>query len=186
MGTVLKEPMKYFDELVRAMDYLAANEKTVFMGQAVVNKGTAMFNTLKNVPLDRRIELPVAEEMQLGMSIGMALEGYVPVTFYPRWNFLLLATNQVVNHLDKLKRLSRGGYTPRVIIRTGIGSERPMNPQCQHLGDYTDAFRLMCENTEIIRLDEPEDIFPAYQKALERTDGVNTILVEVGDFYNEK
>ena len=91
--------MKYFDELVRAMDYLAQNEKTVFMGQAVVNKGTAMFNTLKNIDMNRRIELPVAEEMQLGMSIGMALEGYIPVTFYPRWNFLLLATNQIVNHL---------------------------------------------------------------------------------------
>jgi pyruvate/2-oxoglutarate/acetoin dehydrogenase E1 component len=178
--------MKYFNELVRAMDYLAQNEKTVFMGQAVVNKGTAMFNTLKNVPMDRRIELPVAEEMQLGMSIGMALEGYIPVTFYPRWNFLLLAANQVVNHLDKIKRMSNGGYAPRVIIRTGIGSERPMNPQCQHLGDFTDAFRLLCENTEIIRLDEPEDIFPAYKKALERTDGVNTILVEWGDAYNEK
>ena len=178
--------MKYFNELVCAMDYLAQNEKTVFMGQAVVNKGTAMFNTLKNVPMDRRIELPVAEEMQLGMSIGMALEGYIPVTFYPRWNFLLLAANQVVNHLDKIKRMSNGGYAPRVIIRTGIGSERPMNPQCQHLGDFTDAFRLLCENTEIIRLDEPEDIFPAYKKALERTDGVNTILVEWGDAYNEK
>ncbi len=178
--------MKYFDELVRAMDYLAQNERTVFMGQAVAYKGTAMFNTLKNVSMSRRIELPVAEEMQLGLSIGMALEGHIPVTFYPRWNFLLLATNQLINHLDKLKRMSNGGYNPRAIIRTSIGSERPMNPQCQHLGDFTEAFRLMCENTEIIRLDEPEDIFPAYKKALERTDGVNTILVEWGDFYNEK
>jgi len=178
--------MKYQEELCRAMNYLAQDERVIFMGQAVAVKGTAMTTTLQDIPHNKLLELPVAEEMQMGMSIGMALNGYVPVSIYPRWNFLLLAVNQVVNHLDKLKRISCGGYQPKVIIRTGIGSERPLNPQCQHLGDFTEAFRLMCENIEVIRLDEPEDIFPAYKKALERTDGKSTILVEWGDFYNEK
>ena len=81
---------------------------------------------------------------------------------------------------------THGEYYPKVIIRTGIGSERPLNPQAQHVGDFTEGFRLMLKNTEIIRLKEPEDIFPAYQKAYNRTDGKNTILVEYGDFYNEK
>jgi hypothetical protein len=44
----------------------------------------------------------------------------------------------------------------------------------------------MCPNIDIIRLEEPEDIFPAYKKALERKDGKSTILVEYGDHYNEK
>ena len=33
---------------------------------------------------------------------------------------------------------------------------------------------------------KPEQIFEAYQKAYNRTDGKSTILVEWGDFYNEK
>jgi pyruvate/2-oxoglutarate/acetoin dehydrogenase E1 component len=177
---------RYFDELCRSMEYLAQDERVVFLGQAVAAKGTAMTTTLKNVDLNRRIELPVAEEMQMGMSIGMALAGYTPVSVYPRWNFLLLAVNQVVNHLDKLKTMSNGGYQPKVIIRVGIGSERPLNPQCQHLGDFTLAFMLMCDNIEVIRVEEPEDIFPAYQKALERTDGKSTIIAEYGDYYSEK
>jgi hypothetical protein len=82
--------------------------------------------------------------------------------------------------------MSRDGFQPNVIIRTGIGSQRPLNPQCQHLGDFTEAFKLMLTNTEVIRLDEPEDIFPAYKKALERTDGKCTLLVEWGDAYQEK
>jgi hypothetical protein len=82
--------------------------------------------------------------------------------------------------------MSAGGYQPKVIIRTGIGSERPLHPQHQHVGDYTEAFRLMCKNIEVIRLDEPEQIFSAYQHALERTDGRSTLLVEHGDYYNEK
>jgi pyruvate/2-oxoglutarate/acetoin dehydrogenase E1 component len=178
--------MKYFDELCRAMDYLAQDKRTVFLGQAVACPGTAMTNTLKNVSRSKLLELPVAEEMQMGMSIGMALAGQVPVSIFPRWNFLLLAVNQVVNHLDKISVMSNGGYRPKVIIRTGIGSERPLHPQHQHVGDYTEAFRLMCKSIDVIRLDEPADIFPAYQKALDRDDGRSTLLVEYGDYYSEK
>lgn len=178
--------MKYFDELSRAMDMLAKDERTYFIGQAVACPGTAMTNTLKNVPREKLLELPVAEEMQMGMSIGLALAGHIPVSFYPRWNFLLLAINQLVNHLDKMPVISNGGFRPKVIIRTGIGSERPLHPQFQHIGDYTEAIRLMCSDVEVVRLEEPEDIFPAYRKALEREDGISTILVEHGDYYNEK
>ncbi len=177
---------RYFDELCRSMEYLAQDERVVFLGQAVAVNGTAMTTTLKKVNLSKLIELPVTEEMQMGMSTGLALVGSIPVTIFPRWNFLLLAVNQVVNHLDKLKRMSNGEYQPKVIVRVGIGSERPLSPQCQHLGDFTDAFRLMCENTEVIRLEEPEEIFPAYKKALERTDGKCTIVAEYIDYYSEK
>jgi len=171
---------KYFDELKRSMDYLALNPKVVFLGQAVACAGTAMSNTLKDVSRDRLIELPVDEEMQMGMANGLAVAGQIPVSIFPRWNFLLLSVNQIVNHLDKFHEMSNGGYQPKVIIRTGIGSERPLHPQYQHVGDFTDAFRLMCKHIEVIRLDEPEDIFPAYKKALEREDGKSTIVVEWG------
>ena len=172
--------------MCRAMEYLAGDPRVMFLGQAVACPGTAMSNTLKKVSREKLLELPVAEELQMGMSCGLALGGHVPVSIFPRWNFLLLAVNQVVNHLDKFPVMSNNGYRPKVIIRTGIGSVRPLHPQHQHVGDYTDAFRLMCENIEVIRLEEPADIFPAYQKALEREDGKSTIVVEYGDYYNEK
>lgn len=178
--------MKYFDELKRSMDFLARDPRTLFLGQAVACAGTAMSNTLKDVAPARLLEMPVCEELQMGMTNGLALAGLVPVTIYPRWNFLLLCVNQIVNHLDKIDLMSNNGYRPKVIIRTGIGSERPLHPQHQHIGDYTDAFRLMCRHIEIIRLDEPAQIFPAYEKALLRDDGKSTILVEFGDYYNEK
>lgn len=175
--------MKYFDELKRSMEWLAEKPNTMFIGQAVAYEGTGMFNTLKDIANIKRLELPVAEDMQMGITNGLSIVGCVPISIYPRWNFLLLATNQLVNHLDKLPLL---GWDSKVIIRTSIGSERPLHPGHQHIGDYTEAFRLMCPNIEIIRLDEPEQIFPAYQKAYEREDGKSTIVVEYGDFYNEK
>jgi len=44
----------------------------------------------------------------------------------------------------------------------------------------------MCQSVEVIRLDEPEQIFPAYEKALLREDGRSTLIVEWGDYYSEK
>jgi len=178
--------MKYFDELKRSMEFLAEDSRTIFIGQAVAVPGTAMSNTLKEVDSDKLLELPVAEEMQMGMTLGMAMSGYIPVSIYPRWNFLLCAINQLVNHMDKLQVMAGNDYNAKAIIRTGIGSERPLHPQFQHVGDFTDAIQKMCTSIEVIRLDEPADIFPAYEKALLREDSHNTIMVEYGDFYNEK
>jgi len=176
--------MKYFDELKRSMEWLGEQNDTIFIGQAVEYAGTGMTNTLKDISTDKLMEMPVNEDMQMGITNGFAMNGFVPVSIYPRWNFLLLSMNQLINHLDKLPMIS--DYKTKAIIRTAIGSERPLHPQWQHVGDYTEAFEKMLTNVEVIRLDEPEQIFEAYQKAYNRTDGKSTILVEWGDYYNEK
>lgn len=173
--------MTYFDELKKSMDWLGEQPDTYFVGQAVACDGTAMTNTLKNVSSDKKLELPVFEEVQLGLSIGLALEGYVPVSIFPRWNFLLCAMNQLVNHLDKYPLLS--DYRPKVIVRTGIGSVVPLHPQMQHCGDFTEAVQKMCKTVKVKRLDNAEDIFPAYQEAYHAEH--STVLVEISDFYND-
>ena len=178
--------MAYFDELKRSMEFLAQDPRTLFIGQAVAVPGTAMSNTLKDVDPARLVELPVAEEMQMGMTTGLALAGRIPVSIFPRWNFLLCGMSQLINHLDKIDVMSNGGYKAKAIVRTGIGSQRPLHPQQQHVGDFTEALRLMCSSIEVIRLDEPEQIFPAYERALLRDDGRSTLIVEYGDYYSEK
>ena len=178
--------MAYFDELKKSMNWLGEQKQTVFIGQAVACPGTAMSNTLTEVDKDKLIELPVAEEMQMGMSLGLALDGAVPISIFPRWNFLLCGINQLVNHIDKVEVMGNGGFKPKIIIRTGIGSERPLHPQYQHVGDFSAAIRNMCSTVEVIKLEEPDQIFPAYERAFCREDGRATICVEYGDFYNEK
>ena len=63
--------MKYSSELNRSMEFLSKNSKTIFLGQAVEYSGTVMINSMKNIPSSKKIELPVTEEMQMGMSIGL-------------------------------------------------------------------------------------------------------------------
>ena len=177
---------KYFDELQKAMEYLGQQSDTIFIGQAVEYAGTAMTNTLTDVPRNKLVEMPVNEEMQMGITNGLAIGGFVTISIYPRWNFLILAANQLVNHLDKYSIYTDGEYSPKAIVRVGIGSIRPLDPQIQHTGDFTEGFRSMLETIEVIKLNEPEDIFPAYHKAYNREDGKSTILVEYGDYYSEK
>ena len=117
------------------MDFLGSRADTMFLGQAVAYKGTAMTNTLKDFDPSKLLEMPVDEEMQMGITNGLAVAGTVPISIYPRWNFLLLTMNQLINHLDRMPAFSHGEYVPKVIVRTGIGSERPLHPQAQHVGD---------------------------------------------------
>lgn len=178
--------MKYFDELKKSMEWLSQKPDTYFIGQAVEYPGTAMSNTLKDINKDKLKELPVTEELQMGFTLGMSLNGTVPISIFPRWNFLILATNQLVNHIDKIDIMSCGKFKPKIIIRTSIGSERPLHPQHQHIGDFTSGFKEICRLVDIIRLDEPNQIFDSYRYAYERNDNRPTILVEWGDYYNEK
>jgi len=167
------------------MTWLGKQQSTVFVGQAVEYPGTAMTNTLSEVPKDKLLELPVEEDFQLGFSIGVALSGFKPVSIFPRWNFLLLAMNQLVNHLDKMGDLM-GSNFPSMMIRTSVGSQRPLHPGSQHVGNFTRSVQAICPNINFVELLEPEEIMPAYELAFSRDDGRSTVLVEWGDFYNEK
>ena len=168
------------------MEWLSHQQNTIFVGQAVEVPGTAMFNTLKDIDIDKRMELPVFEDTQMGISIGMSLTGARVISIFPRWNFLLCATNQLVNHLDKYPIMSEGNINPKIIVRTAVGSERPLFPGHQHIGNMSNAYREMLSSVNIVELLEPEDIFPAYENAYNSNDGKSTILVEFQDFYNEK
>tara|TARA_B110000444_G_C18815868_1_gene585105 strand:- start:858 stop:1394 length:537 start_codon:yes stop_codon:yes gene_type:complete len=178
--------MKYKDELVRSMDFLADDKRTIFIGQSVGYSGNAIYNTLEKIDVSKKIELPVFEDVQMGMSMGLALNGFVPVTCYPRFDFLIVACNQLVNHLDKIDYMSKGQMKPRVIIRTSIGPKEPLDGGPQHTADYTEAFKSMLTTIKVVSLTEPDEIFPAYKEALVSEDNYCTILIENGAFYNDK
>jgi pyruvate/2-oxoglutarate/acetoin dehydrogenase E1 component len=176
--------MKYKEELDRAMEWLATKPNTVFMGQAIGFSGHAISNTMAKVPQDKRIELPVFEELQLGMATGMALEGWVPVTCYPRFDFFILAINQLVNHLDKMQDMSKGDMKPKVIIRVAVGSKVPFSAGPQHTQDHTEAMKKMLTEVEVIELTEPEQIFEAFKNAYEGDK--STLIIEHSEYYGTK
>ena len=176
--------MTYKEELIKAMEILGNNEKTIFLGQSVEYTGSVIYGTLIKVPDRKKIELPIIEDTQMGMSSGLSLEGFIPVTIFPRMDFLILAANQLVNHLDKIQEISNNQFNPKVIIRTAIGSKFPIDSGLQHSSDYAEALKILLKNINVVKLTKSEDIVPEYKKALESDR--STILIEVSDFYDDE
>ena len=104
----------YKDELIKSMNYLAKKPDTIFVGQQTAYAGNPMSTTILDVPKDKMIETPVFEEVQMGMSVGLGMSNMCVVSFYPRWDFVICAANQLINHLDKFKHMT--GYDSHVII----------------------------------------------------------------------
>ena len=95
----------YQQNLRKAMNILA-KEGYIFIGQTIVYGGSPMYKSLEEVNEKQKIEFPVCEDTQLGVSLGMSLEGIKVCSIFPRIDFLICATNQLVNHaINALKEM---------------------------------------------------------------------------------
>jgi len=168
------------------MAMLVEDERTLFVGQSVRYNGHALYKTLQRedgsliVPMNRRIEMPVAEDFQMGFCTGLALDGYIPVCIFPRMDFLVLALNQLVNHLDKIPLQS--GYRPKVIIRTAVGATKPLHSGLQHTQDHVIAIRRMLDTIGVSQLSSAQNVMHEYRHALGCAD--SHIVVEYQNLYN--
>ena len=168
------QPLTFKEAVTQSMTMLGQHPNTIFVGQAVKYNSQAQFETFSGVPDNKKIEMPVIEDFQMGFCTGLALNGYVPISFYPRIDFLLLAANQLVNHLDKIPLMS--GYRPKVIIRTCVGQKKPLDAGYQHTQDHTEAFRLMLKTVRVDEVRTPEEVLSAYQRAIMSES--STLIVE--------
>ncbi len=175
--------MTYYDALTEAMTTLGREPKAIFLGQGVTLNGNQLSDSLAGVSRSKRLEFPVAEELQLGTALGLALQGFLPICIFPRWNFMLRAADQLVNHLDRLPIYSAGGYKPRVIIRTAVPSTTPFDPQSQHDDDFSEPFDRMLRTVKVVRLREPWMVTKLYAEAAAHAG--SSIMVEYGSKYRE-
>lgn len=176
--------MTYKQSITEAMTWLGKQPDTLFIGQSVEYPGTALFQTLSGVSAERKIELPIAEEMQLGMTLGLALQGYCVISIIPRIDFLLLGMNQLINHIDKIPEMSENKMKPRIIIRTSVGAKTPLDGGVQHTQSHAVAIRLMCQNIIVSTVADGDDVFGIYQTAyFNRYEAPATLFVEDGGLY---
>ena len=150
-----------FNQAVNDAMLMLAERGAVFVGQSVKYDGAAIYHSLAGVRTEQRIELPVIEDFQMGYCTGLAIAGKLPVCIYPRMDFMLLATNQLVNHLDK------SIFNPKVIIRTTVGQKTPLDAGPQHTQNHTRAFQLMLHNVRVDEVRTPQQVTNAYKRALD-------------------
>lgn len=156
-----------------AMLMLAADPRTVFVGQSVRYDGAAIYHSLDGVPMEKRLEFPVVENLQLGYCTGLSLAGKLPICIYPRMDFMLLAMDALVNHLDKLPMF---GWHPKVIIRCRVGQKKPLHAGPQHTQNHTHAFRQMLTTIEVLEVCKAAHVTEVYKLALHNKH--STLIVE--------
>ena len=161
-----RRPTSKGELLNEAMKLLASQPNAIFIGQGVASDGIATFADFDGIPMEQRIEFPVAEELNVGYATGLAMMGYLPIVCIPRMDFLLRAADQIINHLDKIEQMSIGQWSPKIIIRTRVGSRRPLDPGPQHSQDHSAAFRRMLTNVNVWDIRDVDNIVPTYARTL--------------------
>ena len=155
----------YSKKVKKSMKYLASKKNTIFLGQSVIFPGNLILKTLDHIDNKKKLELPVFEEVQMGMSLGMALNGLYPITCFPRFDFLLCAMNQLVNHTDKVEALTKGQFPCGMIIRVLVGAKEPLDGGVQHTQNYSEDIKNFFTSIKVYNLDNEKNIFDVYKQA---------------------
>jgi pyruvate dehydrogenase E1 component beta subunit len=172
--------MNYREALTQSMEAMANDPATCFIGYGVKYGGKAM-GTLKNIPDQQLIETPVAENLMVGVAIGMALKGRKPVVFIERFDFILNAADAIVNHLDKIRGISRGEFAPNIILRVVAGNRtKPLFTGETHVQDLSAAFQSMVA-FPVRQCRSAADVIANYHSAFAALGEHSSMLIEYKD-----
>jgi hypothetical protein len=151
----------YKESVTKAMTEMG-DEGFIFIGYSLV-PGDAM-GTLKNVSNDQKIETPVAENLMVGLAIGMSFEGFKPVVYFERHDFMLVAADAIGNHVDKIERISHGEFKVPVVLKTVVDDGGLFYSGPTHSQDFTETFKAMV-NFPVLTADTPEKALDVYRYA---------------------
>ncbi len=155
--------LTYKEAVTEAMTELGESG-SYFIGYSIV-PGDAM-GTLKNVPLKQKIETPVAENLMVGLAIGMSFEGIKPVVYFERHDFMLVAADAIGNHMDKIERISHGQFKVPVILKTVVDDGGLFYSGPTHSQNFTKVFKEVVDFPVIDAL-TPAAALAAYRFALQ-------------------
>jgi pyruvate dehydrogenase E1 component beta subunit len=110
-------------------DAMAADDRVLVFGEDVATLG-GVFRVTEGLTStfgeDRCFDTPLAESGVIGIAVGLALRGFVPVPEIQFDGFSYPAFDQVVSHLAKYRTRTRGEIDMSVTVRIpsfgGIGA----------------------------------------------------------------
>ena len=85
---------------------------------------------------DRMIDTPIAELGFFGVACGAAMMGMRPIVDVQYGDFLLLATDQIINNIAKLRYMSGGQITVPLVMRAPLGATGRGSQHAQSLERY--------------------------------------------------
>ena len=105
-------------------DEMAADDRVVLLGEDVGNRGGVFrisAGWMEEFGEDRVIDTPLAESGIVGVAIGMALHGMLPVAEIQFADFIFPAFDQIVSEAARMRYRSNGAFTCPLVIRTPCG-----------------------------------------------------------------
>ncbi len=172
----------YKDKLTDSMLKLVNEFGFIIIGQGVVAGGHGLSSTIPKELHKSCIELPVFEETQTGVALGMALNEDRVISLYPRFDFFILGLNQFINHADKVEQMSGKRFNPNIIFRVGVGAKVPLDAGPQHTNNYTTEMRSMLTGIQVTEIGKTDDPLEIYTCAA--TKGGLHLIVEHSEYYN--
>jgi 2-oxoisovalerate dehydrogenase E1 component subunit beta len=149
--------------LRRAME---RDPKVLIMGEDVGKLG-GVFRVTDGLQKDfgdtRVVDTPLAESGIVGTAIGLALRGYRPVCEIQFDGFVFPATNQIVNHLAKMRARSGGNLKLPVVIRIpcggGIGA-------VEHHSESPETYFAHAAGLRVVACGNSPDAYTMIQQAI--------------------
>ncbi len=85
---------------------------------------------------DRIIDTPISEAGFIGMSLGAAMMGMRPIADVQYGDFLLVAMDQIVNQIAKMRYMSGGKIKVPLVLRAPVGATGRGAQHAQNLEPY--------------------------------------------------
>jgi 2-oxoisovalerate dehydrogenase E1 component beta subunit len=105
-------------------DEMAGDDRVILMGEDVGNRGGVFrisAGWLEEFGEDRVVDTPLAESGIVGVAIGMALRGLLPVAEIQFADFIHPAFDQIVSEAARLRYRSNGAFGCPLVIRAPCG-----------------------------------------------------------------
>jgi 2-oxoisovalerate dehydrogenase E1 component beta subunit len=117
--------ISYIDAIQQAMREEMRRDETVFvLGEDVGVKG-GVFGATRGFYEEfgeyRALDTPLAESAIAGVAIGAAMYGMRPIAEMQYADFMLPATNQIINEAAKIRYRSNNDWSCPLVIRAPIG-----------------------------------------------------------------
>ncbi len=161
-----------------------SHDKMVMIGEDIEGPYGGAFKVTKNLSLDypeRVRNTPISEAAIVGISTGLALNGYLPVCEVMFGDFLTLAADQIINHASKFRWMYNNQVSVPLTIRTPMGGKRgygSTHSQC------LEKHFLGLPGTRILALNQRHDPAAIYHQLLSgATDP--TIVIENKTLYGD-
>lgn len=171
---------KYSEAMKSAMAKLGEDNKVLFIGYNIGGKYGNAMGTLAGVNDNQKLETPVAENLMAGLAIGCSFEGFRPVIYFERQDFMLVAADAIINHIDKIERISHGQYKVPIIMRSIVADSGPFYSGPTHSQDFSEGFKKLV-NFEVVEPKTGKEVLQVFDAALKSERP--TLVIERKSYY---